>query len=84
MFRILRTYRRIAHTEHHCDRCQKTIHPGDEYEGEVEVRRRRGEKKNRISVWKQHINPDCDYPEFPDDDWGVEDLEEEVDLPKAA
>ena len=35
MRRILRRYRRIAHTEHHCDRCQSVIFPGEEYEGEV-------------------------------------------------
>lgn len=84
MFRRLRTYRRVAHIDHHCDRCQKTIHPGDYYEGTVEVRRRRGETKKRISVWKEHVNPDCDFPEFPDDDHGWEESEQDIDLPKAA
>lgn len=84
MFRTLRTYRRIAQKDHQCDRCQQTIHAGDEYEAEVEVRRRRGERKNRLNIWKQHINPDCDYPEFPDDDRKFDDEEEDIDLPMAA
>ncbi len=80
-FRTLRTYRRFAQIQHHCDRCQGVIEPGDEYEAEVEVRWKEGQRR-RIIVWKEHINPDCDFPEFPDDDY--EEDEEEVDLEKAA
>lgn len=83
MFRHLRTYRRIAQIDHHCDRCQKTIKPGDEYEGTVEVRWGNGRKK-QIHIWKEHVNPDCDYPDFPDEDWSHDEIEEDLDLKKAA
>jgi hypothetical protein len=32
---LLRTYTAIAREHHHCSICQKSIDPGDEYEGRV-------------------------------------------------
>ncbi len=79
---ILRTYRRIAQTEHWCDRCCTHILPGEEYEGRVEIYRRG--KRNRIIVWKEHINPCCEPPDPPDEDFLENEEESDFELPKAA
>ncbi len=74
--RTLRTYRRMAQEFHWCDRCCTHIEPGEEYEARVEIIRR-----GQISVWKNHINPSCDYPDDPDymrDDVEDEDSEDEA------
>lgn len=83
MFRHLRSYRRIAQKQHHCDICQGTIEPGDEYQADVEVQWGNGRKK-RISVWKEHVYPSCLPPDFPEDDHQTDENEEDIDLPKAA
>ena len=75
--RLLRTYTRVAHQDHFCDRCCNPIMPGEEYEARVEVTRR-----GHILVWKNHINPGCDYPEDPDEI--RDDVEEDLDVSEAA
>lgn len=65
--RTLRSYRHIAQTEHFCDRCCRHIHPGEMYEGLVQVYK--GDNKSRLLVLKMHIYPSCDYPDNdPDSD----------------
>ncbi len=82
MRRILRSYRRIAHIEHHCDRCQNMIFPGDEYEGQVVLSDQYcGGRK--VVVYKEHIFPMCDFPPDPFGERYIED-EEDVDLKQAA
>jgi hypothetical protein len=82
MRRILRTYRRIAHIEHHCDKCQGPILPGDEYWADVVLAdQHTGERK--VIVFKEHIWPACDWPGPWDDDGSVEE-DLDVDLKQAA
>lgn len=52
-WRILRTYTRIAHTDHRCSECPLPIFPGDEYIGEIMVWRKPG-KGSSFYVRKQH------------------------------
>ena len=84
MRRILRTYRRMAHIDHHCDKCQCPISPGEEYQGEV-VLADQYSGGRKIVVYKEHVWPGCDWP--PEPEWEKEDDVEEdldVDLKKAA
>lgn len=68
----LRTYQRMAHREHACDRCQQPIFPGEMYEAEVTMgtclveRAGRRFTKKIVSVHKQHMDS-CDFPDEPDD-----------------
>ena len=61
MERLLRTYERVAHINHYCDRCCKHIEPGDQYQGIVQVTDLHG-----LIVFKFHTNPPCDFPKVPD------------------
>ncbi len=76
--RELRNYQRIAYQEHFCDRCCDYIRPGDMYEGRVVVHKIN--EKNRLVVWKIHINPSCDYPEEPKEDLEIIAFREELKL----
>ena len=74
--RQLRSYRRVADKEHWCDRCCTYIQPGEMYEGRVCIKDSGG-----IIIWKEHINPGCEFPLDPDGTYGVsrkEVLKEEV------
>lgn len=83
--RVLRTYARVAHTFHFCDKCCQQIYPGEMYEGRVEVIDRSPyNPKPFFTVFKHHIEPECDWP--PDPDWDekndeFEDEPEPVPLP---
>jgi len=73
--KILRSYERIAEKEHWCDCCCNYIHPGEMYHGEVQLREEKA--INRISVFKSHINPCCDFPPDPEEDRDSEREEKE-------
>ena len=60
--RILRSYIRVAQTLHWCDRCLRDIEPGECYEGSVQIHGK------RLMVFKEHVNPACDYPKDPLED----------------
>ncbi len=60
--RLLRTYTRVAHTEHFCAVCLELILPGDRYEADVYV------CPGVIIVLKRHIDPPCDLPDPPFDE----------------
>lgn len=80
MGRVLRSYSRIAQQEHFCYNCCSYIQPGEQYDAEVEVCRL-WNGKTTVMVWKRHKDP-CDPP--PEPDYDDVDVEEDVDLPKAA
>lgn len=79
---FLRTYCRVARDEHWCDCCCTYIQPGEEYKGIVEVIKKGG--RSKVIVWKEHINPCCELPEPPDEDYSDRDMEDDVDFKKAA
>lgn len=79
--RLLRTYVRIAHEPHDCDRCMMQIMPGDQYEGAVYAVPKQGRRRKLILVLKQHVFPGCDWPPDPDEEEYVESRRE---LPLAA
>ena len=58
---MLRRYEYIAQKEHFCDICCNYILPGEMYEGIVKI------VNNRLVVFKNHINPCCDFSPDPDD-----------------
>lgn len=62
-YRMLRSYRRVAQQEHFCDHCFLLIFPGEWYEGRVEVN-----GKGRLWVYREHVEPRCEWPTDPDDD----------------
>ncbi len=83
MFRLLRSYERMANKDHPCSRCQEFIKPGDWYRCEIGVQWSERRKKH-LTIWKEHIDPECEFPEFHDDDSIHDDEEVDQDLDKAA
>jgi hypothetical protein len=80
--RLLRTYERVAHQEHFCDRCCEPIHLGEMYEGRVTVYANNLETD--LVVIKTHIHPSCDFPQDPDEERTSIKKESRVSLKKAA
>lgn len=88
--RLLRSYQRLAHEPHFCDRCCHHIEPGEQYQAWVYVvtmdpKLHPSGKRKFIDVEKEHLSPTCDFP--PDPDWEEEDteeLEESEELARAA
>ena len=62
----IRTYERVAQKEHWCDNCCKHIHAGEMYRAEVFIQEER--KRNRVVVFKYHVNPACEPPKDPDEE----------------
>jgi hypothetical protein len=63
---LIRAYERIAQKDHWCDNCCNYIHSGEVYRAEVFINTKR--KKNRLVVFKYHINPRCEPPEDPEEE----------------
>ena len=61
---ILRTYRHLAQVQHWCDRCCRYIEPGEYYQGSVHLYDDHG-----LIVFKVHVEPSCDYPPDPDEEF---------------
>ena len=68
----------MAQIEHFCDKCTKHIIPGDEYGGTVYA------ADKGIIVIKEHINPECDWPDREKYSGLEKDLVKEESIPAAA
>ncbi len=75
-YRLLRTYTACAREQHHCEICQKSIDPGDEYEGLVIAL-----GNGKLHVRKEHFPYCLDLDDPEDERWNDIDSEVEAEIP---